>query len=266
MFAIINLGESMQIKKITKLKSGKYKILLDNKESIITYDDVVLKENLLYRKEIDLPMLQSLVHQTSYFDVYHKIVHFISIRYRSLKEVEAYLEKESIDNKEKKKIIDTLLKNGFIDDYRFTECYINDRLHLSNDGPSLIYKNLLTYGIEDRMIANALEKIDSSLFYEKLWKLVGKRVKNNTKYSKYILKNKIIQSFKEKGFEEKMIIEVFDSCYVENKCVVFSEYQKLYKKLSLKYSGEELIFHIKQKLYSKGFTKEDIENVLFSNQ
>ncbi len=266
MFAIIEIGESMQIKKITKLKSGKYKILFDNKESILTYDDVVLRENLLYQKEVDLEKLKLLVHETSYYDVYHKMVRLISIKYRSLQEIKTFLTKESITNQEKQNIIDTLVQNGLIDDKRFTDCYINDRLYLSNDGPFVIYRNLLSYGILEDEIQSALEQIDPSVFYDKLYKQVEKKVKNNTKYSKYILKNKILQSFKEKGFEEKMIIDVFDACFIEENHVILKEYQKVYKKLSLKYEGEELYFRIKQKLYSKGFLKEEIENILLENK
>lgn len=256
----------MHIQKISKLKSGKYKIVLDNKESITTYDDVVIKENLLYKKDIDLEKLKDLLQQTSYFDVYHKMVRLISTKYRSKKEIETYLEKENLKEAEKKQIMSSLIQNGFINDKRFTECYINDRLYLSSDGPSLIYKNLLSYGIEEDLIVASFEKIDPSLFYEKLEKQIQKKVKNNAKYSKYVLENKIVQQFKEKGFKEDVIRNIFASCFIENNHAIYKEYQKLMKKLSLKYEGEELLFKVKQKLYSKGFTKTEIENVFTENK
>ena len=53
----------MKIEKIKKLKSGKYKLELDNDQSIITYDDVILKNNLLYNKEIDNDKLNELYNK-----------------------------------------------------------------------------------------------------------------------------------------------------------------------------------------------------------
>ena len=43
----------MQIKKIKKVASNKYKIDFTNGDSIITYDNVILENNILLKKEID---------------------------------------------------------------------------------------------------------------------------------------------------------------------------------------------------------------------
>ena len=47
---IISGGDRMEIKKITKLKSGKYKIEFMNKTTITTYDKIILENNLLFKK------------------------------------------------------------------------------------------------------------------------------------------------------------------------------------------------------------------------
>ena len=44
----------MTIEKIKKLSNGKYKIVFDNSESITTYEDIILEENILYKKELDV--------------------------------------------------------------------------------------------------------------------------------------------------------------------------------------------------------------------
>ena len=50
----------MKIEKIKKLSNGKYKIELDNKEKITTYDEVILEENILYKKEIDNELINKI--------------------------------------------------------------------------------------------------------------------------------------------------------------------------------------------------------------
>ena len=43
----------LKIDKIIKLNNGKYKLLLENKEVLYTYDNVILSSNILYTKELD---------------------------------------------------------------------------------------------------------------------------------------------------------------------------------------------------------------------
>ena len=40
------------------------------------------------------------------------------------------------------------------------------------------------------------------------------------------------------------------------------EMEKIYIKLNKKYKDNELIYKLKNKLYSKGYTKEEIENFI----
>ena len=46
--------------KIKKLKN-KYKIEFDNREPIITYDDIILKYNILYKKELSEELIDKIL-------------------------------------------------------------------------------------------------------------------------------------------------------------------------------------------------------------
>ena len=65
----------MGIKKITKLKNGKYKIKLDSFE-FITYDDIIINHGLLYSKKIDDELLNILSLETAYYEIYNKALKF----------------------------------------------------------------------------------------------------------------------------------------------------------------------------------------------
>ena len=69
----------MKIQKWEKLKSGKYKVLLENGEKFITYDDVILKNNLLFHKEIDCNTMIKINNDTLYYDIYNKTINRKSI-------------------------------------------------------------------------------------------------------------------------------------------------------------------------------------------
>ena len=48
--------------KIKKLKN-KYKIEFDNREPIITYDDIILKYNILYKKELSEELIDKILKE-----------------------------------------------------------------------------------------------------------------------------------------------------------------------------------------------------------
>lgn len=258
----MKIGDTMKIEKIKKLNNGKYKIVLDNADKITTYDDVILKNNLLFDKEIDFEELKSLNKQTTYYDIYNKIIKMIATKYRSEKEIRKFLQDKEITETEKKELVEKLKEIGMIDDIRFMKAYISDRMHLSSDGPYLIKKDLLDHGMDENKVEEEISHISEKDIIEKIHKLVGKKIKSNTKYSIYILKQKLIGTLQLKGFDPRMIAEVFDTYEVVGHGPLEKEYQKVSTKLSKKYEGNELYYQIKQKLYSKGFASSEIEGVM----
>ena len=98
----------LKISKIKKTSSGKYNLILENNEKITTYDDVILKNNLLYNKELNSEELNKVNTDTRYYDIYNKCIKLISTRYRSEKEIIDYLNKNNIDDEKKSIIISDL--------------------------------------------------------------------------------------------------------------------------------------------------------------
>ena len=60
----------MNIIKIKKLKNGKYKITLNNGEILELYDDVILKNNILFKKEISDELLNDVNKDNNYYFYY----------------------------------------------------------------------------------------------------------------------------------------------------------------------------------------------------
>lgn len=249
----------MKIEKIKKLNSGKYKIELDDKNKIITYDDVILKHNLLFNKDIDSSKLNELNIDTKYYDIYNKCVKYISARLRSEKEISIYLYKFNLEESDKTKIIEDLKNVGFINDTNFTKAYISDRIYLSNDGIEKIRKNLLEHNIDSNLIEEELSKIDKNVIKEKLTKLISKKIKSNHKDSNYIMRKKIYNDMINLGYSSEDFNECYESLEMDDNGNLKREFDKWYKKLSTKYNGEEIYYKIKQKLYQKGYNISDID-------
>lgn len=250
----------MKIEKIKKV-GNKYKIEFDNQEKLTTYDDVILENGLLYHPEINADILNKITIDHNFYDVYYKAIQYIAKRLRSEKEMITYLEKYSVSEKDKKEIISKLKETGLINDDNFVKAYVSDKIHLSNNGPYKIKKDLLEHNICEEMINRELSKIDREVLQEKMEKLITKKVKNS-KYTGYYLKQKVVNEMSNLGYDKIDVVTIFDSIEKDDNTLLQKEFDKNYKKLSNKYSGKELANKIKQKLYQKGFSLSDIQNVM----
>ena len=244
----------MEIKNIKKLKSGKYKIEIDDTK-ITTYDDVILNNNLLYKKHIDNKLLENINIETSYYDVYNKVIKYISIKLRSKKEILEYLNKNKIEENDKNKIIKDLTNAGLLNDENFAKAFISDKIYLSNDGRLKIKKELLEHNINEDIIDKYLYSYEESIFEEKLSKLMTKKIKTS-KYNGYLLKQKLFYEFNNLGYENDIITKVYNSIDINSN--IDEYFEKYYNSLSKKYSGNELINKLKNKLYSRGYSIEEI--------
>jgi len=249
----------MKVEKIKKT-GNKYKVVFSDNSVLKTYDDVIINNGLLYNHEIDSEALNKLNIDTNYYDIYYKTINYITRKLRSEKEVSEFIDKNNVSDKDKKEVIKKLKEIGLINDLNFVKAYVSDRINLSNDGPLKIRKNLLEHDIKKNKIDEVIDNIDNNLVIEKLSKLINKKV-SNSKYSGYVLKQKILNDFINLGYSKELIIEVYESLDVKKDDLLKNEYDKLYKKLSLKYSGKELENKIKNKLYQKGFTMDEINNI-----
>lgn len=251
----------MKIEEIKKQKNGKYKITFESGEVLNTYDDVILNNGLLFHKDVDSLLFNKLNEETKYYDIYNKTIKYIEKKLRSKKEIEVFLDKNEIGVNDKKKIIDKLESINLINDKLFANAYFQDRINLSSDGPYKIINELKKNNISDDIILSIEEKIDNDAIYEKLSKLVLKKIRSNRNKSNYMLKQKIVVDMINLGYEKSMIIDIINENIDNNNHVIQNEYKKLFNKLSKKYDDEELNRMIKNKLIQKGFSLEEINKI-----
>ena len=251
----------MKVQLIGKISSGKYKVKIDDK-IIDTYDDVLINNKLIYKKEIDNEMLDRINSDNLFYEAYNKALSYILKRQRTLSEINEYLDKFEISNIEKYMIIEKLKNNGLVNDLQYVKSFISDAINLSKDGPNKIRKNLIDKKIDEKTIDNELSKIDDDVFIDKALKIIKKRFDNNTKYSKNQLKQKITLYLINIGYDKNMIDSLINNFDFNEIDLLENEYDKIYNKLSKKYEGYELKNKIKQKLYSKGFDMNLISDLI----
>ena len=248
----------MKIEKFTKLKDNRYKILFDDEQVITLYDDVIVKYNLLVNKVMDNNKFKEVTEYNDSLDAYYKSIKYINRKMRSKKEIIKYLEKD-FDNKVVNTTVKKLEHDGYLNEDVFIKAYINDQVNLTLNGPHKIIKELNKLGIDEDKIYPELNKIDEDVWISRVAKLVNKRVKSNHNYSY----NKIINDLINLGYKKDMIIEVLSNTdIVIDSSLVTKEGNKIYNKLIKKYSGSELVYYFKNKMYLKGFSGEEVEEFL----
>ena len=238
----------MKIIKYQKLSGNKYNVYLDNGEKIKLYEDIIIKEELLLKKEIE--DLDYLIELNNKYSIYEVSLKYISTKIRSIKEMTEYLTKKGYTDINK--TIDKLIKKGYLNDDYYSKCYITDKMNLSNDGPRKIKKHLDDLDIPYPVYSKYLKDFNYSLQKEKIKDYINKKLKSNRK-SRYMFRNSITVNLVNLGYDKELIEECLYHIYVDDKDNLAKEKEKLRKKLEKKYSGDELEYKLKQKLYQKGY-------------
>lgn len=201
----------MKIEKFKKNKDGKYRLILDNGTITDLYEEVIVKNNLLYKKEIDNDFLSKIEKDNEYQDAYNISLKYITIRLRSVNEIELYLKKKKIKQEVIEDTINRLKKNNFLNDEVFSKAYIKDKLNFTTMGKYKIHNELKKLKVSESIITNILEEIDDDIWYERIERLINKYLKSNKKYSGNILKNKIYIYLVNLGYDKDIVISVLNN-------------------------------------------------------
>lgn len=249
----------MRIQKYSKSSSNKYKVTIDSEEYIL-YDDVIIKYELLLKKDITPVELAEIVNYNNELDSYYLSIKYITKKLRSEKEIYEYLKKKNISDITIKKTIDKLRENKFLNDEIYLKAYLNDQINLSNNGPKKIEKNLVTLGLDEYEVNNAISRIEASIWEEKVDKYISKKINSNHNSSVKMLKIKIINDLVNLGYEKETIVSILNKHNIDDHEIFNREYEKIKRQLEKKYEGYELERKIQEKLYRKGFyyNKEDV--------
>lgn len=252
----------MKITKFKKNGKDKYKVFLENNEIVTLYEEVILKNNLLLTKEINEELLKEIDNDNNKIKAYNTALNYLSLRVRSKKEIYDYLLKKGLTKDDITIVIDKLTKEGYLNDYTFAKAYLHDQLNFTNNGPYKIKNNLLELGVSKEITEELISEIDNNIVLEKLKKLVQKKLNATNSGSLNMIKTKLLTYFYNLGYDKESVLSVLD---LSNKEINIDALQRLYDKLYIKYSKKyndaELKYFIEQKLYAKGYTKEDISKI-----
>ncbi len=243
----------MKIVSYTRSKNGLYKVRLDDDSYLLIHEELILKYELLLKKEISDSLKEKIYEENKNYLVYDEAVKYLSRKMRNIHQMEEYLKKKEYGEEMVSGVIELLIKQGYLNDLNYSKAFVHDKISLSNYGPSKIKQELRKDAIKEEYIHIALETFTSKLEEERIAKLIHKAIKTNHTKGKSFLKQKVLNDLMNLGYSKNKIVSylyLIDD--MDDEDIKKKEYEKLYSKLSKKYSGVELEIKIKQRLYQKG--------------
>ena len=248
----------MKIIKYKKASKGKYKIELNDGRELSLYEEVILKYELLLKKEIMENDFLYIEQDNQEWDVYYVALNNIKSRFKSAYDTREFLKKKNYPGELIDKAINKLLTQGYLNDRSFCKSYINNQIITTNKGPNKIKRDLLEHKIDINVIDEEIQCFDEECQVEKITKVVNRLVKSNRTRGGDILKKKISNDLINLGYDGNLIYKVLNTFdFSVHEDIAKREYDKLYKRLSRKYSDKELEYKIREKMYQKGLEYEN---------
>lgn len=247
----------MKIIKYKKIRN-KYRVYFDNDKTVDLFEKIIINNELLLKKEITEDYLKRIIEDNNKESILDISIHYIEIKMRSKDEVISYLKKKGYEMTDIDNTIIKLEKLNLLNDSLYVKSFIIDKINLSNDGPNKIKNCLLNKNIKEDIIDKYMNEIDNSIIFNKLDKLIDKKIKVTKNISGNPLKYKLLTYFINQGYDKEMIEEILNKKNLKNDNG-YKEYVKLYNKYSRKYEGYELENIIRQKLYLKGYDLSEIK-------
>ncbi len=251
----------MKISKIKKKNSKEY-ILTGDDESLVLYDETILKYNILITKNIDNKDKTEILKYNDALKAYYKQLKSLGHKRKTEKEVFNLLIKDGIDSKTAEEFIAKFKDMRLINDNAFLDAYIHDAINIKKIGPRKIETDLLQKGFGLTMVRERLAFVANNTWLEIIDKYIEKRIKANRTDSALMLKVKTASFIVHQGFSKEMVMSEVNKYDFSNVEVAKKAYDKQKRLLSKKYSGEELQNMVKNRLLAKGFEIEEIDKIL----
>ena len=263
---------SDKVKEITKITSQKrkkdrYNIFINNTYSFSVDEDVLVKYKLKKGKKLTDDSLIDILTAESLQKTYTTAVRYLGIRPRSVKELADYLKRKEYEEDHIELVLHRLIREKHLDDHRFTESFVKERIRQKSKGPRLIQQELYEKGIDKEVVEEILQIVGFNEQYEAAMKEASKRAKQDKKESLGRQKEKIRLALMRKGFETDVINEVMNDVIIEEDGdaewqALVHHGNKIHQRLARKNSGAELKYKVKAGLFQRGFKGEVINRFI----
>ena len=195
---------------IQKRNKNRVNIYIDEVYSFAVSTELVYKQGLKTNMEVDEEKLQEVAEAENLDKCKNTALRIIEKSYKTELELKDKLKEKGYDEKAIKYSIDFLKEYKFIDDIKYAEMYIKDRLR--NSGVKKIKYSLIRKGVSEDIIDEVLNNVDTENQKNVAIELTEKKYNQLIKRGndQYKIKNKVFRFLQGKGYEYSLITEVIN--------------------------------------------------------
>jgi len=141
-------------------------------------------------------------------ELLHKAASYCSISEHCVLEVEDKLTAWGVSDEDKKKIIDRLKSEDFINEKRYCTYFVKDKFRFNKWGKIKISYSLKAKGLDKEAIQNAMSTIDDGEYEELLASLLKTKLVGLKYEFEYEKQGKLFRFAQSRGFENNVIERV----------------------------------------------------------
>ncbi|MCX8011517.1 MAG: recombination regulator RecX [Ignavibacteria bacterium] len=206
---------------ITRIESkGKNaKIYFDSSEVLQISKDNLANLNLQVNDSLSDEVLERL----KYFDELNRAKNsanrFLAIRDHSILELKRKLFQKKYNSKVIGQVIQELLELGVLNDERFAESFVEEKIHRKNFGKDKIRAELMNKGIKTEIINNILSKYFNSpeIELKLIAKTAEKFIKKGIDLSKFEDRVKLCNHLLYKGYSRSLVTQYIQNIQKQDK-------------------------------------------------
>jgi len=141
-------------------------------------------------------------------ELLHKAASYCSISEHCVLEVEDKLTAWGVSDEDKKKIIDRLKSEDFINEKRYCTYFVKDKFRFNKWGKIKISYSLKAKGLDKEVVQNAMLTIDDGEYEELLASLLKAKLVSLKYEFEYEKQGKLFRFAQSRGFENNVIERV----------------------------------------------------------
>jgi len=177
--------------------NGRYAFSVDKK--------TLSQLGLYQEQEISKPELDKLIYEAEKQKAKDYAFRLLSFRMRARKEMENRLQRKEFTESVISDVIKELESLGLINDNKFAQAFVSDRLNLGLKGKRLIFAELIKKGVINQNIKSALNEISESQEQEVCKRLIQKFENRYRRFSVNEKKQKLYGLLTRRGFSYSII-------------------------------------------------------------
>lgn len=193
---------------VQKRNKDRVNIYIDNEYAFSISMELVYKENLKAKMEIDVDRLKDIADKEGYLKCKNTALRIIERTYKTEKEMRHKLKEKEYTDNQIDKTLEFLREYNFINDEYYAKAYINDKL--ASRGRQKIKYDLIKKGIDRNLIDERLSCIDSTDEKNKAFDIAKKKYNSLKKRESdtYKLSGKLYRFLMSKGYDYEIVKDV----------------------------------------------------------